>query len=159
MRIVKPAENGMPPEIIDPGLVGEVTGVDPKIIHTLTGQGFIPVIAPVGVGEAGETYNINADLVAGRIAMALNAGRLILITDVDGVKGVDDQLISSIDRATARQMIAEGSITGGMIPKVECALTALAGGVEKVPIINGRRRHAILLELFTDSGIGTEVTL
>jgi acetylglutamate kinase len=159
MRIVKPAENGMPPEIIDPGLVGEVTGVDPKIIHTLTGQGFIPVIAPVGVGEAGETYNINADLVAGRIAMALNAGRLILITDVDGVKGADDQLISSIDRATARQMIAEGSITGGMIPKVECALTALAGGVEKVPIINGRRRHAILLELFTDSGIGTEVTL
>jgi acetylglutamate kinase len=159
MRIVKPAENGMPPEIIDPGLVGEVTHVDPKIIHTLTAQGFIPVIAPVGVGEAGETYNINADLVAGRIAMALGAGRLILITDVDGVKGPDDQLISSIDRAAARRMIAEGLITGGMIPKVECALTALAGGVEKVPIINGRRRHAILLELFTDSGIGTEVTL
>ncbi|HDI60349.1 MAG TPA: acetylglutamate kinase [Desulfobacteraceae bacterium] len=159
MRIVRQAENGMPPEIIDPGLVGEVTGVDPKIIHTLTAQGFIPVIAPVGVGEEGETYNINADLVASRIAMALNAGRLILITDVDGVKGADDQLISSIDRAAARRMIAEGLITGGMIPKVECALTALAGGVEKVPIINGRRRHAILLELFTDSGIGTEVTL
>lgn len=159
MRIVKPAENGMPPEIIDPGLVGEVTRVDPKIIHTLTGQGFIPVIAPVGVGEAGETYNINADLVAGRIAMALGAGRLILITDVDGVKGADDRLISSIDRETAGRMIENGEITGGMIPKIECALRALAGGVEKVPIINGRRRHAILLELFTDSGIGTEVTL
>jgi acetylglutamate kinase len=159
MRILRQAENGMPPEIIDPGLVGEVTDVDPRIIHTLTGQGFIPVIAPVGVGDEGQTYNINADLVAGRIAMALGAGRLILITDVDGVKGPDGQLISSIDAAAARGMIAAEQITGGMIPKVECALTALAGGVEKVPIINGRRRHAILLELFTDSGIGTEVTL
>jgi acetylglutamate kinase len=159
MHIVRQAQNGMPPEIIDPGLVGEVTAVDPRIIHTLTAQGFIPVIAPVGVGDEGQTYNINADLVAGRIAMALSAGRLILITDVDGVKGPDGRLISSIDAATARQMIADGAITGGMIPKVECALTALAGGVGKVPIINGRRRHAILLELFTDSGIGPDVTL
>ena len=159
MKIVRQTEAGMPPEIIDPGLVGEVTDIDPDIIHTLTRQGFIPIIAPVGVGEAGETYNINADLVAARIATALEAGRLILITDVDGVKGTDGGLISSIDRETAGRMIATEQITGGMIPKIECALTALDGGVKKVPIINGRRRHAILLELFTDSGIGTEVTL
>ena len=159
MQIVRQTEAGMPPEIIDPGLVGEVTAIDPDIIYTLTRQGFIPIIAPVGVGEAGETYNINADLVAARIAMALEAGRLILITDVDGVKGTDGGLISSIDRETARRMIAAGQITGGMIPKIEYAIEALAGGVKKVPIINGRRRHAILLELFTDSGIGTEVTL
>ncbi len=159
MHIVRQTEAGMPPEIIDPGLVGEVTAIDPDIIHTLTRQGFIPVIAPVGVGEGGETYNINADLVAGRIAMALGAGRLILITDVDGVKGPDGKLISSIDRETAGRMIENGQISGGMIPKIECALAALAAGVQKVPIINGRRRHAILLELFTDSGIGTEVTL
>lgn len=159
MEMTQVNPDTLTPEIIDIGHVGEVETVNPDIIDSLEQSNFIPVIAPIGVGLNGETYNINADLVAGRIAMALNAGRLILITDVDGVKGADDQLISSIDRATARQMIAEGSITGGMIPKVECALTALAGGVEKVPIINGRRRHAILLELFTDSGIGTEVTL
>ena len=159
MHIVRQTEAGMPPEIIDPGLVGDVTGIDPDIISTLTRQGYIPVIAPVGVGEAGETYNINADLVAGRIATALDAGRLILITDVDGVKGADGALISSIDRDTVGRMIESGQISGGMIPKIECALAALSGGVKKVPIINGRRRHAILLELFTDSGIGTEVTL
>ncbi len=159
MRIVRQTEAGMPPEIIDPGLVGDVTAIDPDIISTLTRQGYIPVIAPVGVGEAGETYNINADLVAGRIATALDAGRLILITDVDGVKGADGELISSIDRDTIERMIESGHISGGMIPKIECALAALRGGVQKVPIINGRRRHAILLELFTDSGIGTEVTL
>jgi acetylglutamate kinase len=139
--------------------VGEVTHINPEIIHTLTREGFIPVIAPVGSGERGETYNINADLVAGRIAMALKAGRLILLTDVDGILDASGLLISSIDAETIQKMITAKSISGGMIPKIECALQALKGGVEKVPIINGTRRHALLLELFTDSGIGTEVTL
>ena len=157
MRILHRADAGSPPEIIDPGMVGEVTRIDPQIIHTLSEKGFIPIIAPVGAGAAGETYNINADLVASHIATALSAGRLVLLTDVDGVMDADGRLISSIDADTIGRMIAEGSISGGMIPKIENALFALNNGVKKVPIINGKRRHAILLELFTDRGIGTEV--
>jgi acetylglutamate kinase len=159
MQIVYQEDATKPPEILDPGMVGQVTRVDPAVIHSLTREGFLPVIAPVGVGENGETYNINADLVASQIAMALKAGRLILMTDVDGVMDAEKRLISSIDAATIEKMIADQRITGGMIPKIECALEALRAGVEKVPIINGKRRHAILLELFTDEGIGTEVTL
>jgi acetylglutamate kinase len=159
LRIVHQEEGDKPPEIIDPGLVGEVTQINPGIIHTLTQEGFIPVIAPVGTGQTGETYNINADLVASHIAMALKAGRLVLITDVDGVLDASGSLISSIDAGTIRRMITEKSISGGMIPKIECAVEALKSGVEKVPIINGTKRHALLLELFTDSGVGTEVTL
>ncbi len=158
LQIVHQQDRDKPPEIIDPGLVGEVTGVNPEIIHTLARQGFIPIIAPVGVGPAGETYNINADLVASRIAMALKAGRLILLTDVDGILGASGALISSIGSAEISRMLADGTISGGMIPKIEYALQALQSGVEKVAIINGTRRHALLLELFTDSGIGTEVT-
>jgi len=159
MKIVLQEDQTKPPEIIDPGMVGQVTRIHPAIIQTLTNDGFIPIIAPVGVGENGETYNINADLVASQMAMALNAGRLILMTDVDGVLDDTGRLISSINTARMEQMIADGEITGGMIPKIECAIEALRGGVKKVPIINGKRRHAILLELFTDQGIGTEVTL
>lgn len=158
MRIVHQRGAGSPPEIIDPGMVGEVTRINPAIIHTLSEQGFIPIIAPVGAGTEGETYNINADLVASHIAVALSAGRLMLLTDVDGVVDAGNQLISSIDAATIGSMIADGSISGGMIPKIEYALHAIKNGVEKVPILNGKRRHAILLELFTDRGIGTEVT-
>jgi acetylglutamate kinase len=139
--------------------VGEVTRVNPEIIHTLTHRGFIPIIAPVGAGDAGETFNINADLVASRLAMALSAGRLMLITDVDGLLDASGQLISSVDSTQAKAMINDQRISGGMIPKIECALESLNNGVEKVQIINGRRRHALLLELFTDSGIGTEVVL
>jgi acetylglutamate kinase len=159
MKIVYQEDATKPPEILDPGMVGEVTRVNPAVIHSLTREGFLPVIAPVGVGENGETYNINADLVASQIAMSLKAGRLVLMTDVDGVLDAADNLISSIDAATIEKMIVDQRITGGMIPKIECALEALRAGVRKVPIINGKRRHAILLELFTDSGIGTEVTL
>jgi acetylglutamate kinase len=159
MQIVYQEDASKPSEILDPGMVGEVTQVNPAVIHTLTREGFLPVIAPVGVGENGETYNINADLVASQIAMSLKAGRLILMTDVDGVLDAQKNLISSIDAGTIEKMIADQGITGGMIPKIECALEALRGGVRKVPIINGKRRHAILLELFTDNGIGTEVTL
>lgn len=159
MKIVFQEDETKPPEIIDPGMVGQVTRVHPAIIQTLTKDGFIPIIAPVGGGDKGETYNINADLVASQMAMALNAGRLILMTDVDGVLDDNGRLISSINAARIEKMIADQEITGGMIPKIECAIEALRGGVKKVPIINGKRRHAILLELFTDQGIGTEVTL
>jgi acetylglutamate kinase len=159
LHIVHQEDENKPPEIIDPGLVGEVTEINSDIIQTLTDKGFIPIIAPVGAGDAGETFNLNADLVAARIAVALSAGRLIYLTDVDGVLDTAGELISSIDAATIEKMVKEESITGGMIPKIEYALNALREGVAKVPIINGKRRHALLLELFTDRGIGTEVTL
>lgn len=158
MHIVFQEDSNKPPEIIDPGMVGQVTQINPAIIDTLTAEGFIPIIAPVGVGPQGETYNINADLVASKMAVALSAGRLILMTDVDGVLNGQGQLISSIDAATVEKLITQEQITGGMIPKIECALEAVKAGVDKAPIINGKRRHAILLELFTDLGIGTEVT-
>ena len=159
MHIVHQDDANKPPEIIDPGLVGEVTQIHPEIINTLTDKGFIPIIAPVGAGEAGETYNINADLVASKVAMALSAGRLILLTDVDGVLDSSGALISSIDAGTIRKMVDDQSISGGMIPKIECALEALQNGVGKAQIINGKKRHSLLLELFTDKGIGTEITV
>ena len=157
LKLVHQENNDEPPEIIDPGLVGEVIQVKPDIINTLAQQGFIPIIAPVGFGEAGETFNINADLVASSIAMALSAGRLILLTDVDGVMDSSGSLISTIHATDIPQRIEDKTISGGMIPKIECASDALKAGVEKIHIINGKKRHALLLELFTDRGIGTEV--
>ena len=159
IHIVHQEDKDKPPEIIDPGLVGEVTHVNPAIINTLTQHGFIPIIAPVGAGESGETYNINADLVASSIAGALSAGRLILLTDVDGVLDASGSLISSISAENINQMVEEKIISGGMIPKIQCAIEALKNGVGKAHIINGKKRHALLLELFTDKGIGTEVTI
>lgn len=158
LQIVHQKTEDAPPEIIDPGLVGRVTRIHPEIIDTLAAKGFIPIVAPVGSGPEGETFNINADLVASHIAMALGAGRLVYLTDVDGVMDADGKLISSIRAADAERLIVDGVISGGMIPKIEYALAAVGKGVFKVPIINGKRRHALLLELFTDSGIGTEVT-
>jgi len=158
LHIVYQEDENKPPEIIDPGLVGQVTHVDPGIINTLTQQDFIPIIAPVGTGDSGETYNINADLVASSIAKALSAGRLIFLTDVDGVLDTSGSLISSIGADKINKMVEEKTISGGMIPKIECALEALKSGVEKAHIINGSKRHALILELFTDKGIGTEVT-
>ncbi|WP_299981535.1 acetylglutamate kinase [Desulfobacula sp.] len=157
MTILYRENENKPPEIIDPGMVGNVSNINPDIIHTLTVKGFIPIIAPVGVGKNGETYNINADLVASKVASALNAERLILVTDVDGVLDADKKLVSSVDAAVIQKMIETGQIKGGMIPKVECALDALKNGVKKSHIINGKLSHAVLLELFTDSGIGTQV--
>jgi len=159
LHIMYQEEADKPPEIIDPGLVGQVEHINPDIINTLTGQNFIPIVAPVGVGKYGETYNINADLVAGKIAMALNAKRLILLTDVDGVLDSSGSAISSISSGHVDKMIEEKVISGGMIPKIECAIDALKNGVEKVHIINGCKRHSLLLELFTRKGIGTEVTI
>ncbi len=148
-----------PPEIIDPGLVGQITHVNPDIINTLTKQDFIPIVAPVGVGDSGETFNINADHVASRIAIALKAGRLIYLTDVDGVLDASGLAMPSINAEKINNMIQDKTVSKGMIPKLECALDALKKGAEKVHIINGCKRHSVLLELFTHKGIGTEVTI
>ena len=148
-----------PPEIIDIGLVGEVVSVNNRIIKSLIDNQFIPVIAPVGVGKDNETYNINADLVAGHIASSLEARKLILLTDVEGVLDRDGNLMSSITANDAKSMVARGVIKEGMMPKLQCCLDALKGGVEKVHIIDGRKEHALLLEIFTDEGVGTEIVL
>jgi acetylglutamate kinase len=145
------------PEIIDIGHVGVVESVNPSIIQALEKSNFIPVIAPIGVGLQGETYNINADLVAGRIAGALRAEKLILLTDVEGVKDQDGRLISTIDTGRVPDLINNGTITGGMIPKVNCCVEAVSEGVHKAHIIDGRMEHACLLEIFTDKGVGTAV--
>ncbi len=147
-----------PPEIIDLGKVGEVTHISATLIDSLERDGFIPVIAPVGVDEDGETYNINADSVAGALAGSLKAKRLILLTDVEGVLNKDGELISSLSMQSAALAIADGTIQGGMIPKIKCCLEALDAGVEKAHIIDGRQENCLLLELFTKGGIGTEIT-
>jgi len=149
--------NGESPEIIDIGLVGEIVGINPTVINSLDENKFIPVIAPVGVGEKGETYNINADLVAGQVAEALRAEKLILLTDVEGVKDKNGKLLSTLKTNQARKLIEDGVVAEGMIPKVECCIEALKGGVGKTHIIDGRVKHAILLEIFTKEGVGTEV--
>ncbi|MHB1406835.1 MAG: acetylglutamate kinase [Desulfitobacteriaceae bacterium] len=145
-------------EEIDLGYVGEIQKVSPDIVESLLDQGYIPVISPVAGGEQGETYNINADTAAGKIAEALKADKFLLLTDVSGVlRDVNDpeSLISVIRREEVPALSAEGVLSGGMLPKVECCVDALAGGVGSVHILDGRLAHAILLELFTDGGIGT----
>jgi acetylglutamate kinase len=143
---------------VDPGRVGEVQHINPEIVDNLMRSGFIPVVAPVGVDENNGSLNINADTVAGKVAEAVKAEKLILLTDVDGVHASDGTLIRSLTASGAAQLIDAGVINGGMIPKVQCGLEALAGGVKKVHMIDGRLRHAVLLEIFTDEGIGTEIT-
>jgi acetylglutamate kinase len=145
--------------LADIGLVGEVEAVNPEPIRLLEENGFIPVIAPVGVGEAGETYNINADLVAGDVAAALLAEKLIHLTDVTGINGEDGRLVSTLTKRDAERLIKAGVIDGGMLPKVESSLRALTGGAQKAHIIDGRVPHAILLEVLTKEGIGTEIVL
>jgi len=146
-----------PPELIDLGRVGQVTHVNPDILRTLDAQDFIPVIAPVGVGDDGQAYNINADLVAGAIASELNAVKLILLTDVEGVKDQQGTLLSTILKDDVEGLVERGVISGGMIPKVRCCVSALEKGVSKTHIVDGREEHAILLEIFTNEGIGTEI--
>ena len=145
--------------LADIGLVGEVEAVNPEPIRLLEENGFIPVIAPVGVGEAGETYNINADLVAGDVAAALFAEKLIHLTDVTGINGEDGRMVSTLTKRDAERLIKAGVIDGGMLPKVESSLRALTGGAQKAHIIDGRVPHAILLEVLTKEGIGTEIAL
>jgi acetylglutamate kinase len=146
------------PEVIDIGMVGEVKTINPGVIEALEKENFIPVIAPVGVGEEGETYNINADLVAGKVASALKAEKLILLTDVEGVMDENRRLIPTLDAKQAKRLMAQKVISSGMIPKVNCCLEALEEGVTKTHIIDGRVEHAIVLEIFTDVGIGTQIS-
>lgn len=147
-----------PPEIIDLGNVGEPVNVNAGLIRTLTGSGVIPVIAPVGVDETGKTYNVNADTAAGAVAQALGARRLILLTDVAGVLDAEGNLIESMDLREASWAIEDGVAKGGMIPKLKCCMEAVQSGVEKAHIIDGRVENSLILELFTKSGVGTEVT-
>ncbi len=143
---------------VDLGWVGEVTKVDTTLIHTLLQNDFIPVIAPIAVDEAGNTYNINADSAAGAVASALNAKRFLLLTDVSGVLDKDKNLIPSITVSGASSLFADGTLSGGMIPKIKCCTDAVRRGVEKAMITDGRVENCILLELFTDKGLGTEIT-
>ena len=157
MQYMRDKGDNQPPEIIDIGMVGEIEKVNNRVLLSLIEDQFIPVIAPVGVGEGGKTYNINADLVAGSIAASLKARKLILLTDTGGVLDKNKELISSIRADEIGGLIKDGTIKGGMIPKVNCCLEALASGVNKAHIIDGRKEHAILLEIFTKGGIGTEI--
>src|SRR5271155_2623053 len=156
MRMVVKDGNGRRSRV-DIGQVGEVAHINPELLRTLEAANFIPVIAPIGFGRDGLTYNINADVAAAEIAAALKAEKLILLSDVEGVKDREGKLLSTLDAAEAKRLIARGVIHEGMIPKVECCIDALQGGVAKTHIVDGRARHAVLLEIFTSSGIGTEV--
>jgi acetylglutamate kinase len=142
----------------DLGRVGKVVAVDPAPIQAVLGAGFVPVIAPIGIDGEDTTYNVNADEAAGAIAQALLAEKLILLTDVQGVLDASGQRIAELRIADVQKLIGEGTIRGGMIPKVECCTTALAGGVKRTHIVDGRELHALLLEIFTDSGAGTLIT-
>jgi acetylglutamate kinase len=157
MKYIKAKGGNQPPEIIDMGMVGKITSIDNRILLSLMESQFIPVIAPVGAGESGETYNINADLVAGHIAASLKARKLILLTDTEGVLGRDGRLISTLKMEEVKQYIDDETVKGGMLPKISCCVEALEGGVKKAHIIDGRKEHAILLEIFTKGGIGTEI--
>ena len=143
------------PEIIDLGHVGEVSGIDPAVLDMLGGSDFIPVIAPIGVGDDGRSYNINADLVAGKVAEQLKAEKLILLTNIPGIMDKQGALLTGLSIKRTEELIDDGTISGGMIPKTRCATDAIKGGVTSVHIIDGRVNHAVLLELFTDQGVGT----
>jgi acetylglutamate kinase len=139
----------------DLGQVGEVEAIDPRVVHHLEAGGFIPVIAPIGVGASGEAYNINADLVAGKLASVLKAEKLMLLTNVSGLMDKQGQVLTGLSVKQVEALIADGTVHGGMLPKVRCALDAVLSGVKNSVIIDGRLDHAVLLELFTDDGIGT----
>ncbi|KAA3629408.1 MAG: acetylglutamate kinase [Proteobacteria bacterium] len=143
------------PEIIDIGHVGEVASVDTAIVNMLTNGDFIPVIAPIGVGEDGHSYNINADLVAGKVAEVLKAEKLILLTNTAGLLDRNGAVLTGLTAAQVAALIEDGTIHGGMLPKIRCALEAVQGGVSAAHIIDGRLEHAVLLEIFTDQGVGT----
>lgn len=142
-------------ESLDLGQVGEVESIDPSVVQMLDNDGFIPVIAPIGVGEDGASYNINADLVAGKLAVVLGAEKLILLTNTSGVLDLDGQLLTGLNAETTDRLIRQNIIHGGMLPKVNCALDAVKSGVKTSHIIDGRVRHSVLLELLTDTGVGT----
>ncbi|WP_038055538.1 acetylglutamate kinase [Thermodesulfobacterium hydrogeniphilum] len=157
MHIYKYSGEDRPPEIIDIGRVGKVKEVNPQVLYTLIERGFIPVIAPVGIGPDGEAYNINADLVAGALAGALSAEKLIYLSDVEGVKDEKGKLISTLYLDEIENLIEKGIAKGGMIPKLKSARKALLAGVKKTHIIDGRIPHSLIIELFTDEGLGTQI--
>ncbi len=142
-------------EIIDLGHVGEVSSIDPSVVNMLCNSDFIPVIAPIGVGDDGHSYNINADLVAGKVAEVLKAEKLLLLTNTPGILDKNDTLLTGLSISDISDLTADGTIAGGMIPKTQCATDALKGGVSSVHIIDGRVEHAVILELFTNQGVGT----
>jgi acetylglutamate kinase len=146
-----------PGETVDIGQVGVIESIDPAIIQTLTGNGFIPVIAPIGSGQSGETYNINADLVAGKIAEILKAEKLVMMTNTAGVLDKDGHLLTGLTAKRIDELFADGTLSGGMLPKISSALDAARGGVRAVHIIDGRVDHALLLEIMTDQGVGTMI--
>lgn len=155
MEITRDAAELKAPEIIDLGHVGEVTTIDPSIVNTLDEGNFIPVIAPIGVGEDSASYNINADLVAGKMASVLGAEKLLLLTNTPGILDKAGNILTGLDGKKVQELIADGTIAGGMLPKVACALDAVNSGVKTSHIIDGRVAHAVLLELLTDEGVGT----
>jgi acetylglutamate kinase len=156
-RISKKHASSSAEDLIDIGQVGQVTKVNPEILHTLDKSGFIPVISPVGVGSKGETYNINGDDITSAVACSLTAEKLIYMTDTDGILDKKGKRIQSITKTKAKQLIKSGVISGGMLPKINAALEAIDSGVNKVHIVDGRMPHCLLLEIFTNQGIGTEI--
>ena len=158
MTITRTTPELQVPEVIDIGHVGEVMHVNREVIDLLVNSNFVPVIAPIGVGAAGESYNINADLVAGAVAAAVGAEKLLLLTNTAGVLDSTGKLINEIRLEHVAAMVRDGVITGGMLPKIQCALDAVAGGVHSAHIIDGRVAHAVLLEVLTDSGVGTLIS-
>lgn len=156
-KIIKKTAEKRVEEIIDIGFVGEVTHIDPHILITLEKDGFVPIISPIGVGLKGETLNINADYVAASIASALGAEKLILLTDVPGIMDKNNMIIPTLTKQNIKKYIKEGTIKGGMLPKVQACVKAIEGGVSKTHIIDGRVPHCLLLEIFTKKGIGTEI--
>ncbi len=155
MEITRESAEIQAPEIIDLGHVGEVTSIDPSIVNTLDEGDFIPVIAPIGVGSDAASYNINADLVAGKMASVLGAEKLLLLTNAPGILDKQGNILTGLNGKKVNELIADGTIAGGMLPKVSCALDAVHSGVKTSHIIDGRVEHAVLLELLTDEGVGT----
>ena len=145
------------PEIIDIGHVGQVESIDTRVLTMLTENDVIPVVAPIGVGDNGESYNINADLVAGKLAEVLNAEKLMLLTNTEGVLDQDGQVVTGLVAEEVKALIDNGTISGGMLPKVGCALSAVNAGVNSAHIVDGRVPHSVLLEIFTDQGVGTQI--
>lgn len=158
MVLERKATGNQPSEIIDLGHVGEVTEIDASVVRMLEEDRFIPVIAPIGVGRDGTSYNINADIVAGKMAEVLNAERLLLLTNTPGVLDKQGCLIEKLSQQDIQKLVEDGTIQGGMLPKLACAMDAIAGGANNASIIDGRVPHAVLLELLTDQGVGTMVT-
>ena len=158
LKVSRQTPEMLVPEIIDIGHVGEVESINPEIIEMITNSNFIPVIAPIGTGDDGASYNINADLVAGKLAQLVQAEKLVLLTNIAGVQDKAGKVLTGLSTKQVDKLIADGTIHGGMLPKIRCALDAINSGVKSAQIIDGRVAHAVLLEIFTNKGIGTQIS-